>query len=247
MDGSTLAVVLDLVKGYAGVNQSSGVADDLMFKTLIERKQLFFTTRYSWSKLDDHWDVQMNNPQMRYVAIPTLDHLGATQTINFRRPVKVELYWSARWVDISYGIDSEQYNFINSDLVPPAVQDPIRNWARKAGDPTQFEVWPVTAGSPQLLRFSGQRVVGSLRTGATLDTTKVVELDDDMVALAVAADWLVKKNDKAAPQIASLAQSTFDTIRGDDPTATESFRIGSASDTDVGRVKRVVGMTVITA
>lgn len=246
-DGSTLAVVLDLVKGYIGASQSAGSADDLMLKTLIERKQLFFTTRYSWSKLEDRWDLDLSAPNLRFVTLPVTDYLAVAQIINFRRPYLMQLFWANTWHTIRYGIGSAEYNFRNSEAVPPMVQDPIQAWMRKAGDSTKIEVWPVTAGAPQNMRLTGQRVVGTLRSAGVLDSTKLVELDDDMVSLAVASDWLIRKKDQSAVAIRELAESTFNTIRGDDPTATESFRVGAASDTDTGKIKRVVSLTVTTA
>jgi len=92
--------------------------------------------------------------------------------------------------------------------------------------------------------------IAKVTIGTPVDVTATPPTQDalDRQAFGIlVSDWLAKKKDASAAQIASLAQSTFDTIRGDDPATNETFRIGSASDGDEGKIKRVVGITIVTA
>lgn len=158
-EGTTLGNVLQLLKADLGYALTPGVATaqdtELLYR--IFSKQNWLTSEYDWPFLKLHWTTVLNTGT-RYGAIPVINDISNQVTpINFVRPVLVEVAWNNFWQKVQYGIGSEQYNYVNSDLGNQL--SPIQRWQFTSS--TTMEIWPIAASSQQL-RFTGQRMVTNL-------------------------------------------------------------------------------------
>lgn len=222
MLGATLAAVLNLVKSELRASLSVGTADDALIKQAIETKQEWLASEYDWSELKDQWDVDtVPLTAGRYTAFPTTDVAGATYSINFDRPVYLETKWNTTWQPVCFGISSEEYNCQDSD--EGENQDPVQHWDFKPGDRSYFEIWPL-ASTVYKLRFHGQRKLKTLRAAGVLDTTKVLDLDDQLVALAVAVDYLTGKPEQASKN--TLFTARFNRCRGTNMQPDKRYYMG---------------------
>ena len=222
MTGQTLTSVLNLVKSEIRASLSAGTADDALLKQAIETTQEWMCAEYDWSELKDKWDVNTTvGVPGRYTVFPTTDIVAATYAINFDRPFRLENKYNSVWRDIDFGIDSELYNSQDSD--DGDTQDPIQSWDHKPGDKSYFEIWPLAVTSTTL-RFHGQRKAKTLRTASVLDGTKVLDIDDMLVALSVAVDYLSGKPEQAA-KITKLRER-FARVRGSSKTSDEKIIMG---------------------
>ena len=114
--GTPLSVLRDMVKAEIGFSQTVGSQLDLEINTLLSNEQKRLAAAWDWPFLQNRFDFSVG-ANARYVNVPN----G-----NFERPPLVEIYWSAIWQEIDYGIGSEQFNYLNSDLGDG--QDPIQRW-----------------------------------------------------------------------------------------------------------------------
>jgi len=214
--GTTLSQVVTILKSEIGASLSSGSADDAIFQQLIESRQSWFATQYDWAELQDDWSAVVTaGVGGRYVTIPAVDITGNTYSINRNRPFAVSTYYSAVWVPISFAVNEQEYNFRNSEAAPPDAQDPIMRWRYKPGDRTKVEIWPVPTVA-QTIRWSGQRETNSLRTNGLLDSTKTLDIDDLLIALSIAVEWLTEKGSPRATLKAQMLQARWLSIRGND-------------------------------
>lgn len=222
MIGATLASVLNLVKSEIRASLSVGTADDALLKQAIETTQEWLCSEYDWSELKDQWDVEsVAGLPGRYTAFPTVDVAAATYSINFDRPFRLENKYNNIWREIDFGIDSELYNSQDSDA--GESQDPIQAWDYKPGDRGYFEIWPLPVTSTTI-RFYGQRRAKTLRTAGVLDATKVLDMDDMLVALTIAVDYLSGKPEQSA-KITKLRER-FNRVRGSNKTSDEKIIMG---------------------
>jgi hypothetical protein len=221
MLGATLAAVLNLVKNELRASLSAGSADDAAIKQAIETKQEWLSSMFDWAELEDEWDATVVG---RYTTFPTVDVSAATYSINFDRPLSLYVKDNDIWEKLQNGICIEDYNTYDSDL--SETMDPPQKWRFKPGNRASFEIWPIpTTSTP--VRFTGQRKLATLRTGGTLDTTKTLDLDDMLVALAVAVDLLAGKDAQTAK--ASLFETRFTAVRSANKTSDERFFMGGGN------------------
>lgn len=230
MLGATLASVMNLVKNEIRASLSAGSADDAAIKQAIETKQEWLASMYDWSELEDEWPETVTG---RYTAVPIVDVIGTSYSINFDRPVRLMRKWNSVWDEMDFGITTENYNAYDSDDAESA--DPIQAWRFKPGNRASFEVWPIPATSTTV-RFVGQRKLLTLRSGGVLTTTLTLDLDDMLVALAVAADFLSGKPEQAAKS--DLFKSRFTMVRGANKSADERFFIGGGNQMTRQEIRR---------
>lgn len=192
---TALSVLYTMLQAKLGENPAVTNTRTRYFQ-LISDKQKWLANEYDFPFLEDRFDspVPKNG---RYVTFPTIDNEGVTIAMNLERPYKVEVFWNQIWSELMYGIGSQEFNYLNSDI-PGQIQDPIQRW--RWSQEGQFEVWPMPS-TAQTVRFTGQRALDTLATGA--DTA---DLDDEMLVLFVASDLLMRS--KQADAQICLSQAT---------------------------------------
>lgn len=235
MTGSTLLVVRTKLKAELG---TSGTGDDTLLNQLIVNKQFWFCSKWDWAELEDRWDVVVAGGS-QFVSFPTKDWQGTTATLRLDRPLAVQVFYNQIYSDLDYGIGEDEYNTWNPAL--NQQQDPIMNWMRVGADKTKFEVWPMPA-TQQTVRFIGQKAPTAF--SATPADTDIVDLDDDLIALTVAAEFLLAQGSPAAGAKGQQARDLFLELRGNDPKTLSTFRIGK--DMERGDRRSIVPLKIIT-
>lgn len=212
-----------------------------------------------WAFLRHRWDVPLV-ADTRYYNLPTTTSAVGDEAlsfaINFDRPVVAEVYYNGRWDELEYGVDSKDFDYLNSDGpaedgVNPQTQDPIQRWrlATNANEPTnpnQFEVWPVPASTGvQMLRFTGQRALVPFATWAggvpTWNDAAKCDLDDLLVIQAVKAlnETEIEKQRVMLEQL----QRRLIQLRGFSPQREEKHILGR-NLLRSGSVRRIVPIIV---
>lgn len=199
-----------------------GSGTDPILMQLLHDKQQDLATKYSWPFMEQRFDVTLNNGA-RYTNIPVTDDAGDPTSINMERPVLVEVFWGNKWSPVGYGIGSEEFNILNSDQAGN-LQDPIVKW--RWSEEGQFEVWPMPA-SQQQVRFTCQRM---LDTFAAL--TDTADLDDRMLVLGVASDYLTRQKQPDAQLYYAKFLDRIREIRADYP-AWKDLVLGNDVDMDL--------------
>ncbi len=125
----------------------------------------------------------------------------------------VSALYSNQWTPVPKGICTADFNTFNSDTDQRC--DPVLRWDFY-NDPTDngdmIEVWPIPATDGMVtLRFEGLRKLGTL-----VADTDVAELDDTLLVLTAACDFvsakdLAKAENKAARHLFNLRRNLADT------------------------------------
>jgi hypothetical protein len=234
--GVTLANTLLALKAEIGYSLTAGVAaaDDQQLYRLIDNEQKRLAADYDWPHLDKYADVAAG------VGTRNLNFPGTAVVLE--RPLRVERKFNTLWQEISHGIEDRDYNTVDSDL--GRTMDPIQKW-RLNSDGSTFEVWPVPA-TAQTVRFHGQRPITSLQTAGVYDPTKVLDLDDILVVLFVAANRLLRMKQQDGELMLQRAQNRLQMLRVSGPPIRQRETI-LGGDSSGERLRRNVGMTVVVA
>jgi hypothetical protein len=251
-----LGNVVTMLKAELSANMTVGVsaANDLQYASLIAAKQRWLADSYDWPFLEDTWDVIVpGGGTGRYNAFPTIPGYGSAVAINFERPMITKVYYSGNWQDVVYGINEDEFNYIDSDgsagpgTGPPQVLDPIQRWRFAAEN--EFEVWPVPSVQT-IFRFRGQSAMTPLLT-FTANTgqpstvaaqyANTLMLDDVMVMLFTAAEHLQELGKGNAPSVMARAQARMAQIRGCYPKRDQPCAMNGAK---LQTKKRVVSMQI---
>ena len=164
-----------------GANTNFSATEARYFQ-LLSDKQKWLANEYDFPFLEDRFDVAV--PAFsRYLSFPTIDNEGGSFAMNLERPYKVEVFWTNVWIELEYGIGSQEFNYLNSDQ-SGQINDPVQRW--RWSEEGQFEIWPIN-GTGQSIRFTGQRALDTMSSGSDL-----CDLDDLTIVLFVAADILIK-------------------------------------------------------
>lgn len=222
MRGQTLSTIRTLLKAKLREAQETNDAMDAEFNYALSIKQQDFANAYDWEFMADKWDKSVS-AGTRYLSFPTSNIRGITSTINFERPVQVNTFRSNSFIPVCYGIGICEMNARNSDN--SLTQDPIQRWSMDtnigdSSNPDELEVWPVPA-TAQTIRFTGQR---KLRTFAA-DSDKA-DLDDLLLILTIAAEYLAYRNHKNASLVLKEANDHLVRLRSSTPTVDDPIVFG---------------------
>jgi hypothetical protein len=244
--GTTLANLRTMFKAEVGIDLSAGTGEDTAINNLLANKEMWLASEFDWPFLEHKFDLIVGSGD-RFKTLPTTESSsgdeGATAAMNFDRPFLVETKFNAKWVELEYGIGSQEMNYLDSELAPPQVMDPVQRWRfatdiSEAVNPNQIEIWPIPA-TTQLIRFTGQRQLLTLVS----DSDKA-DLDDLLIVLFVAAEWLTKNQSQEAQMKGQLAQARLNRLRGTYPQRSRRVILGG---TEPGEVRRVVpGVVIVT-
>ena len=232
MRGTTLIELRNMLKSLLG--QTSGSALDPMYNRLLSDKQKWLADEFEWPFLEDRFDLVVPAGS-RYLPFPTIDNEGLTLALNLEYPVKAEVYWSTIWQELDYGIDSEQFNFINSDN--GETQDPIQRW--RWSQEGEIEIWPLNVQGT-IIRFTGQRSLDVLE-----QDFDAADLDDQLIVLPVAAELLARSKQPDASAKQALFAERFRAIKAHYPTKKNGLVFGGGSqETDREQRNRLIPIAV---
>lgn len=218
-----LSTLLTMLKAAVGDSLTIGLQANALYQQLLSDKQQWLAGEFDFPFLKDRWDVPVG-PLGRWFPFPTTTIDGTTGIqIEFERPVKVYVNWTANWEEVEYGIDEiTENNNLNPDATIPnwALQqnDPVQRW--QFNGESQFEIWPIPA-TLQTIRFVGQRVLNPL-----VAPTDTADLDDQFLTLSVAVDLLLRKKGADAQSKLSSAQQRLRSLRAIYPCRQREIILG---------------------
>ena len=212
MRQNTLANVLALLKAELTMTLNTSVtAADTELYTLIDNKQKFLAIEYDWPFLEIVADVTAA-AQGRYLTLPT--------TLTFERAVEVTCLFSNHWQPVQAGITEREYNRWPSGdgSVTAQYSIPVQRWAFYGQ--TQFEIWP-RPSQATTIRFRGQSVLTDLKSGgASYVAGALVDLDDLLIVLSVASDYLLMQKNPDMAQVKQIqASARLNRVRGNYPSS----------------------------
>ena len=226
-----LSVLYTMLQSRLGEN-TTFTQTKARYYQLLSDKQKWLANEYDFPFLEDRFDVAVAGGS-RYLSFPTIDNVGSTFAMNLERPYKCEVFWSNVWIELEYGIGSDEFNYLNSDQ-PGQQQDPIQKW--RWSSEGQFEIWPVN-NTAQKIRFTGQRALDALVTD-----NDTADLDDLLIVLFVAADILIKGKQPDGQLTLAQAQERLARQRGAYPTKPKGFVFGGRDG--AAEKKRLVSIAV---
>lgn len=146
-------------------------------KTLVKNRQAFYYDEFDWPFMNikrSDADKTIAAGQ-RYYDFPG--------TLSQEHAFALYYKYSNVWILLDQGISPEDYSAFDSDI--DERSDPLLKWDYY--DETQFEVWPLPA-SAGTVRFLGKKALTAL-----VDEDDTLDLDDEMIALSVAASIATKE------------------------------------------------------
>jgi hypothetical protein len=226
--GTTLTNLLLMLKAEVGDSLSVGTQADARYTQLLANEQKFLVAEYAFPFMEKSWDKALVAGD-RYLTFPTSTIDGASLTIDYERPLRVEVKYNDRWTPLCYGITQEDYNFQDSDTAEQL--DPVRKWRYNGS--AQFEVWPRPA-TAQTVRFTGQHALGALSVGS--DTAY---LDDELLVLSTAVPLLAKLKDPSVTLKLQKMQRRLQRLLGNYPQNEETVVLGQQQSDDRERRRDV--------
>lgn len=196
--GTQLSALVDMLRAEIGAstNVAMGVNALPQLKQTLNRTQQRLWAEFDWPFAYIERDEPMVNGE-RYYAFDN--------DIDFDRIVCAHVKWSDTWRSMEYGIGPGEYN--RSDPEDNEKEDPVTNWRHYEGN--QFEVWPVPASNDSVIRFKAIKKLPNM-----VNDSDVALLDDNLIVLFAAAEFLAKaKSEDAAAKLQS-AQALYVTLKG---------------------------------
>jgi hypothetical protein len=176
-------------------------------------------------------DFATANTEFQSAGRPTPGRQSQTwiRTQEGWRIVSAHVKYSDIWHNVSYGIGPNEYNAFDADR--GQTTDPVIKWRHYEGN--QFEVWPVPAAENQVFRFKAIKKLPSL-----IAVSDRAELDDNLIVLFAAAEYLTRTKAEDAQVKLSMAQSHYNKLKGRG-MKNDKFVFGGGLDT--GERLRIVG------
>lgn len=183
--GTTLGELVNMVRLEAGqsASPSTGRNTNEAVKQHIRRTYRRLHNDFHWPHLNIRRDLELQAGQ-RYYTLPA--------GIDFQRlndQAYTQEVGDDQWRPLVFGIGVAHFNAVDSEA--DVREDPVRAWDVFEGG--QIEVWPIPASNGGRVRFDGVSLPKPLVSeGETLD------IDDDLVALYVSAEWLARQKSPEA-------------------------------------------------
>jgi hypothetical protein len=224
--GTTLVRLLDLYRAECRLSLNpahNAQARDAQVSHL-QRVQEWLWADHDWPllRVERFIDVQQGQ---RYYAPP--------EDIPIDRIQKLEIRHDSDYVDMAPGIDQVHFRAYDSDQ--NEQEWPPRRW--RVSEDEQIELWPIPSANFEEGSLNGRiRVTGIRKLSRLVDDGDRADLDDRMLALYCAAEYLAGTGAKDAGFKLEQANKRFATLRGQQaPRRKFSLFVDAPSD----RVQRV--------
>lgn len=188
--GTTLIKLRDMLRSEIGASPSvaMGVNTLNQMDHTMRRVQERLWADHDWDFAYIERDEQLFTNQRYYTFDPDID---------YDRIVSTHVSFSDIWHPVDYGIGPNEYNQFDPERNQQT--EPVLRWRHYEGN--QFEVWPVPTTNNQKLRFKAVKNLPPL-----IEASDRAELDDNLIVLFAAAEFLARA--KAEDAQAKLAQAT---------------------------------------
>lgn len=183
--GTQFQQIIEMVRDEARLSSatSRGIDHLAHIKRLIVRHYNMLSDGFDW----EHLRVKRNDSRVTLGAAQRYSDFPAQ--IDPEAIQEVFVYAGSTWQPLAYGIRPDDLNANNSD------NGNRTSWPDRwdfYGD-NQFEVWPVPAGGGVQIGFEGRKKVQAL-----IQDTDRADIDDELIALHVAAEILIENGQKDA-------------------------------------------------
>ena len=197
---TSLGDLVAMFRDEAGLASTAALSQNTLeaIKTTLRRTQDILYEGWTWPHLRVDRGEALQAGEYQYSFPPDLN------------PDRIE-YAVAResatndWCHVTYGITPGMRN--EYDSAQNERSDPVRAW--QYFDDGQYEVWPMPEKQGCQLQFTGLRKLRPL-----LQDADRADLDDRLIVLFAAGQWLKRSKDPAADIVLQLADSHYLKIKG---------------------------------
>lgn len=193
--GTTLGQLVSMFRDEAGLASTAALSQNSLeaIKTTLRRVQDFLYTDFYWPHLVVERDEPLRAQEIYYTFDPDLDPYRIAQAWTRDEP-------DNDWTPVLFGIT---YGMRNASSVEQGdTADRIR--AYDYYEDGQFEVWPAPDTDLGVLRFSGLRKLRPM-----IQDADRADLDDRLIVLYAASQWLARSKDPAADMVAKTADNYY--------------------------------------
>lgn len=223
--GTQLQTLVDMLKDECRLSPavSVGVGQLPSLKNLLRRTQEWLYQDYDWSFLRIMPAIQLQAGE-RYYDFP--------EDMNMDRVEEVAIWWNGQPEPVTRGIGFREYSVFDSDS--DERSDPVLKWdVRWTGTTEQMEVWPLPASNDPYLQLKGIRKLRPL-----ISDTDVADLDDQLIVLHAAAEWLTSSKAPDAQAKLATAKTHYSRLKGRSQSGDDMIVLGS------GDVRKYIGTVV---
>lgn len=200
MRGKTLGELVVDFRDEAGLAHTAAMSQNALeaIRTTLRRTQEVLFTDWAWPHLRVQRDEALLAGERYYSFPPDLDPDRVESAATRETP-------DGYWYDVCYGISIGMRNDCDAEL--GQRRDPVRAW--EYFEDGQYEVWPMTDKDGGTLRFTGIQKLPPLVS----DGDRAV-LDDRLIVLYAAGQWLQRAKDPSAATVLSMADAHYRRLKG---------------------------------
>jgi len=183
--GTTFGELIEMLKLECGLDPDPALSLNMrpQMELMLKREYERLYQEFDWPFLRVFPDL-LTQAGERFYDVPAEMDLERIETVDY--------YWGNRWFPLTRGISQLDYNTYNPDL--GVRVDPTFKWDIKyTGPKAQVELWPIPNSDGNKVRFTGIKKKTEL-----VDTTSRCDLDDMMIVLFCASEYLASRGSKAA-------------------------------------------------
>ena len=222
--GTTLVKLLDMYRAECrmSLNPASNNQDRDRQIEHIQRMQEWLWTDFDWPLLEVKRTFLPQEGQ-RYYDMP--------DDLDIDRIKRLDIFFDSAYVRMAPGIDNVHYTAYNSDL--GQKQWPPRRWMLSEDE--QIEIWPVPdQNADPVTRYGEITITGTRKLKPLVKDTDRADLDDRLIILMCAAEYLAGRSDKSASAKQQQANAHYARLRGNQ-TPRRLFNMFGIGDQDYGR------------
>jgi len=170
-----------------------------LVQQLIKREYERLYDEFDWPFSRIRVDIPMQAGE-RYYDFPA--------NMDLERIEDIEVSYGGRWLPVERGISGSDFNTYNSDL--GVGVDPVRKWdVAYVSTTSQIEAWPIPASGATSLRLTGIK-----KRNLLVDDSDTCDLDDTMIELFAASEYLASKGSPEAPVKQQKAVERYRMMKG---------------------------------
>jgi hypothetical protein len=169
--------------------------------------QLQMTQEWLWEDFD--WPLLRVDRQVSLAAGQR--YYEPPEDLHIDRIDKIEVFHDSAYQRLTPGIEDVHYTAYNSNL--DERQWPPQRW--RLSEDEQIEIWPIPDGNANLTTLEGTlRITGIRKLRPLVDDSDRADLDDQLIVLWAAAEYLATTGDKAANLKLEKAKTRYAKLRG---------------------------------
>jgi hypothetical protein len=226
MRGTTLTKLLDMYRAECrmSLNVNHNTVDRDRQIAHIQRTQEWLWEDFNWPTLRVERTIDLAAGQKTYEP---------PEDMHIDRIEKAEVWYSQAYLPLRPGIDAVHYTAYNPDL--DQREWPPRRW--RITEDEQIEVWPLPSQDADTTTLEGRvKLTGIRNLRALVTGTDVADLDDRLIILFCAAEYLAGSGGKDASLKLDQANKRYGKLRGAQQKRRVTRMFGCSDERRVERV-----------